>query len=847
MPAREPLLLPLAALAGGIFVSRLMPFTPAEAGLSMAALIFLTCLACLPQLNKLATVPALAAIFFSGVLLDLWRKPGSPPIIDFEPGETMILSGCVVEPPVLFPEREQFVMELEPGARVRVQLYFNKGDQPPRLPYGRMVELEARLRAPRNYRNPGSFDYVGYLARRNIYWTASARPGSPVRLLDVSCGARWRAALFHLRQITLDRLDRIYSGNAYAIGLTRAVLVGDISRLEKVWMDDFRRSGTYHALVISGLHITTLAGCFLFLFRLVRVSPGLSFVLTTLIAWVYALMAGGNTPVLRAAAGLTLYTVARYFYRTPQVLNLLAAIAIAFLIADPEQLFDPSFHLSFLAVALIGAIGVPALHATSTPYMRALPRPERTHRDAKLEPAQASFRIELRLVAETIQFLTRLPFRWGLRLVSLVCRVALFAWELILISAVVQIGLTLPMIVYFHRVSLAGLTANLIIVPLTNLLVPLGLLTVLSGWEPLIGLTSAMVAWCGSAAQWHASLDPNWRIPDPPAWLIAAFMIALVLLAAGLRAGRLWRLASGFFFAILLGVLVLHPFPPLLRPGALELTAIDVGQGDSLLVVSPNGQTMIVDAGGIPGMGRKQAGTFDIGEEVVSPYLWSRSIQSIDTLVITHAHEDHIGGAAALLENLHPRRLWIGALADTPSWHALRRKAQQRGVQILSPRAGENLTWGGVQVQVLSPPKVDIPSARVSNNESLVLRLTYGRTSFLLTGDMERQVELRLLAEGLLQKTDVLKVAHHGSKTSSTAEFIDAVGPTFALISDGAGNIFHHPHPDVLQRLRERGISTWRTDLHGQLTIFSDGHRIQLQTYSWPLPTQPRLAPRSAF
>lgn len=847
MPALEPLLLPLAALAGGILLSRLVPFTMAEAGFAIAAWVVLACLAYLRHCRKLALAPALAAILFAGVLLDLRRAPGPPPSIDFQPGENLILTGCVVEPSVLFLEREQFVMELEPGARVRVQLYFKDGETPPSLPYGRVVELEARLRTPRNYGNPGSFDYAGYLARRNIYWTASARPSNPVRLLPTTCGERWRALLFHLRQLTLDRLDQIYAGNSYATGLTRAILAGDTARLEKVWMEDYRRSGTYHALVISGLHITTLAGCFLFLFRLVRISAGLSLLLTTVIAWVYSLMVGGNTPVLRAAAGLTLYTLARYFYRRPQVLNLLAAVAIVFLIQDPEQLFDPSFHLSFLAVALIGAIGVPVLEATSAPYVQALRRPERTQRDARLAPAQASFRIELRLAAEAIQFLSRLPFRWGLAAGSMVCRIALFAWEMILISIVVQIGLTLPMIVYFHRVSLAGLTANLIVVPLTNLLVPLGFLAIFSGWGPLIRLTTAMVDWSGRTAHWHASLDPNWRIPDPPAWLIAAFLIALVLLAAGLRAGRPWRLVSGAFFAITLGVLVLHPFPPVRQPGFLELTAIDVGQGDSLLVVSPEGKMMVVDAGGTLGIGKKQAASFDLGEEVVSPYLWSRSIQTIDTLVITHAHEDHIGGAAALMDNLHPRNLWVGALADTPSWRALRTKAIRQGVNILAPRAGQTIAWGGASVQVLSPARADAPSARASNNESLVLRLTYGRTSFLLTGDIERQVESRLLSAGLLQKTDVLKVAHHGSKSSSTAEFMDAVQPAFALISDGTGNVFHHPHPDVLQRLRERGVSTWRTDLQGQISLFSDGRRIGLQTYAWPLPQRPRLAWRSAF
>jgi competence protein ComEC len=202
----------------------------------------------------------------------------------------------------------------------------------------------------------------------------------------------------------------------------------------------------------------------------------------------------------------------------------------------------------------------------------------------------------------------------------------------------------------------------------------------------------------------------------------------------------------------------------------------------------------------------------------------------VDVLALTHAHDDHIGGLSALMENFHVKELWTGAMSDNPLWDALRDKARRQGVRIVSMQGGRQFAFGGAQVQVLAPSPDYIAPEKPRNNDSLVMRISFGRHSFLLTGDMEKQVEAQLEADGRISRVDVLKVAHHGSKTSSTADFLDLARPSFAIISDGYGNTYGHPHPDVVARLAGRGAAVYRTDRDGLISIRSDGRRLYVDT-----------------
>jgi len=389
------------------------------------------------------------------------------------------------------------------------------------------------------------------------------------------------------------------------------------------------------------------------------------------------------------------------------------------------------------------------------------------------------------------------------------------------------------MVVYFHRIGFSGVSANTIVVPLMCAVIPVGFIAIFTGWAWVAKAAGWLLAASHVAVDWHMHLEPHWRIPTPPLWLGTAIGVGLMLAVLACRAGR-WRftVAAGAL-AVLLTLLLWHPFAPAIARNELEMTVVDVGQGDSILLAFPDGKMMLVDGGGIPTFGRRAPSQMDIGEDVVSPYLWDRSIGHIDVMACTHAHADHIGGLPSLLANFHAKELWTGANSENPAWCALRDRARQDGVRIVPLHRGQRFNYGGAQLEVLAPSLDYVPKEAPHNNDSLAFRVTFGRHSFLLSGDIERQIEADLIAEGLVRKTDVLKVAHHGSKTSSTAAFLDLLRPGFAVMSAGFENSYGHPHADVLERYEERQACVLRTDLDGLITVRSDGRRLKMEMGRW--------------
>jgi competence protein ComEC len=632
----------------------------------------------------------------------------------------------------------------------------------------------------------------------------------------------------NLRAAALSRIARLYQGGEYNTGMMQAILIGQSYQLQRVWTEDYRSTGTFHALVISGTHVAILAAFFLFALRICFVPEQAALVVTVAAAWLYALIVGWHAPAVRSAAGLTVFTVCSYFYRRRRAMNLLAAVALGFLVFDPEQLFDASFQLTFLAVAFLAAFAVPLIQATSGPLARGLGDLADAGRDPYLPPRVAQFRVEMRLLAETLRHAAHLPARAARLAVTLPARVTLFLYEIVAISAVIQLGLALPMVVYFHRVGLSGLSANAFVVPLLGIAVPLGFIAILTGWAWVAKAVGGLLWLSQKVVYWHAGIEPHWRIPTPPLWLGVAFSAALV--AAALARSRWFRAATGAAVAALLALLLWSPFPPDIHAGQLEMTTIDVGQGDSILVALPDGKRMLVDAGGIPAFRGQARPQLDIGEDVVAPYLWTRGIRTLDVVVASHGHEDHIGGMPAVIEDFHPKELWIGAEPDSAPWQAVREAAARNGVKIVPMQSPRRFAFGGADLQVLAPLPYYVPAGAATNDDSLVLRLSYGRHAFLLTGDVERPVERWMLDENEIQHADVLKAAHHGSRTSSTEQFLDAVSPAFAVISLGFENSYGFPNREVLDRLRDRGVMVLRTDQEGLVSIRSDGRRLYVET-----------------
>lgn len=827
---REPLLLPVCGLAAGIAAGRAAGFSWWD---GPAAAIGLAALALLLRRREHARAAiwifALAFMPLGGWLASIHR-PGAPPSA-LLPDQEQTLTGCVVRPLSGPPDRRWFVLETEPGVRLRVSL--SGGNRHPaaaRVGYGRRLSFPARIREPRNFKNPGGFDYAAYLAARGIHWQATLAPKSTVDELDGRCGFAAAAFIFRLRERSLARLDELYAGRPYHRGMMKGLLVGDSSEIQRVWVEDFRRTGTYHALVISGSHISFVAGLFLLWWRFFRCGEFWVLLTAASVAWLYAVVASADPPVLRSAAGFSMFVAARFWYRRPRLMNVVAAVALVFLLFDPWQLFEASFQLSFLAVTAIAVLAVPVLKHSSGPLYAALNRLGRARHPVAGSEQVAHLANRLRTLVELLELSLPVSSPAARRLVVWPLRTAAFAWDLFVVSAAVQVALVLPMVFYFHRVSLSGLSANVFATPLITLAIPFGFGAVLFNWTWAAGAAGALLKVSEWIVALHARWEPAWRVPDPPVWLAVGFGAALILAAMALRHSGRWGWAAALGTAAALGAIVLHPFPPRLERGVLELAMIDVGQGESLFMGAPDGRTLLLDAGGLAVWGGGTPPRLDIGEDVVGPYLWSRGIRRLDVLVLSHLHQDHAGGAAAILEAFRPAELWTGEQEPSPEWDRLRAQAARLGVRIREYRQGDRFEWGGARFETLAPHPVPEYLSRRPNDDCLIFRVRYGRHSLLLTADAAPLTERLLLEDGLLERTDVLKVAHHGSRRSSRADFLDAVRPTFALISVGRDNPHGMPAGRVLEALGAHSAMVLRTDREGLIRLSTDGSRIAIET-----------------
>ena len=286
--------------------------------------------------------------------------------------------------------------------------------------------------------------------------------------------------------------------------------------------------------------------------------------------------------------------------------------------------------------------------------------------------------------------------------------------------------------------------------------------------------------------------------------------------------GKRW-MRRGAWAALAIAALAAVMPRPVDRPkGAMLMEAIDVGQGDSLLVITPDGKTLLVDGGGFGGGARQAPQDFDIGEEVVSSALWARGIRHLDAVALSHAHSDHMGGLPAVLRNFHPDELWVGNNPRFGAYNALLDEAAALHVRVKSFRLGDAFTFGSTQVHVLAPFRDYVPGAEPMNNDSLVLHVGYGATSVMLEGDAESPIEQAMLGEPGLAST-LLKVGHHGSITSTRPEFLARVSPQWAVISSGLHNRYGHPREEVLEELEAAHVRTLRTDINGISCFVLDG------------------------
>jgi len=856
--ASQPLLPFVLAFAAGICLNLEFGFfSPAFFLLAPLGLLGAAVAHALPRLgNKTSVLLLFFAVLLAGALDSEQEKQkleAADSLIPFLDRGPVRLIGRLAEPVVAYSGYSRLTIEAEQvltenraspvAGRVRVNV---SGEEPPAVKLGDRLILVAQLRRPQSFRNPGGFQYEEYLARRGIAVIGTAKGADEI--YRIGEGSRWNplSAVDRLR----DRLAALITAQAPDHGgLLRALLLGEETAVPEAVWDAFRDTGLAHLLSISGLHLGMVAGMGFLLFRFLfglsewlmlrfnirRLAGGVTFLLVL----GYALLAGASVPTLRALIMVGVYVGALLLGRTYHLWNSLWLALLLILLFWPSALFEAGLQLSFAAV-----MGILYL----------LPRLWLLFPKTKL-----SFFPDPLQEPEVASFTRRYPF-W---------KIGRYFFNLLFVSIAAQFGVALIAARYFHQLNPFAALHNLAAVPAVELLLlPPGLLVsalalpfpAAAGFGfRLLDHVSAFVeqmvagfsAWPGAFILVRApsllelvliygflilGLEGlirrrrkrfSWDLLRPDISFRDPFGVEARQIAQTAAAQRSWPLWAG---AITCLTLLLSIETSRLvsdrRDRDLRLTALDVGAGQCLLVRLPDHSRFLIDGGGFFN------NIYDVGANVVAPYLLGQGIHSLTAVVLTHPHPDHGNGLVYILEHFRVGEFWLTAdrnfLAEELLTIAARRSIP---VRILDDQSPVTLQ-GETQIRILFPPPGPAGPHADLNDHALALRLSYRDRHILLPADMTSHIERRLLKQlgAPALRADLLIAPHHGSKSSSSSEFLEAVQPRAAIFSARPGGWYQMPHPQVIERYRERRIRILRTDRDGAVTVRTDGQSLEFES-----------------
>jgi competence protein ComEC len=899
---QNPLLVISVAFALGILAGRYISLNPRLVTIVSAVgtvIIGLVVVHCVRAKRFLAASALIATSFVpAGFMLSMAANRISDPsriknMFDagtLQLNEPVEFIGTIKSPPEVAPSgfyltvqvENMCVQETDLPAKGTVLLLAPIGDAKTNLEYERLeLRYGARIRVMTvlaredDFRNPGVMPFTEYLDRKDYDATGLIKSPLLIERLDDARVFLPLAWLYEWRTQLQNQFDVMFSPET--AGVLAAALLGNRYGLSRGAADRFRSGGTFHVLVISGLHISFIGGLVLMLVRWLTKQRLWQFAIAATFLWAYTLAVGAEAPVVRAALMFTLVIFAPIVWRRANSLSVIGATVIALLAGRPNDLFDPSFQLTFLSVLSIVVLAVPIMgrmqavgqwHPThETPYPPYCPNWFRKLSEAlfwseitwQVEMKSSNIRYRLFKTAMAAR-LERLRLQRLLR----------FAATAVVVSVSVQVGMLPVLIIYFHRISFASLFLNIFVGAAMALLSLLALAAILiSQISPAVQVP---LVWLAEKIEWlmvHA-VDPfsrfglaSARVPHYHGWATTVYVLYFALLLALVLALARWNplrpafreQSNGLFprplltkaavgsFAWLGLLVIFHPLAAVPADGKLHVDFLDVGQGDSALVTMPDGATLLIDGGGQPNFELPRSDdpdaersferdTQSIGERVVSEYLWSRGLDRIDYILATHADADHIDGLNDVARNF---KVCTAIVARTPlqdpEYARFATTMKDAGVRIEDIGAGDVLKFGSINLDVLWPPARTDPNAASGNNDSIVLRLRYGEQTLLFAADIEKPAETAVLNAGYDLRADILKVAHHGSRTSSTERFVAATRPMLAIISVGRTSIFGHPHKEVVDRWRASGTRVMTTGEKGTISVVTDGKEISVKSY----------------
>jgi len=742
------------------------------------------------------------------------------------------------------------------------------------LNYGSRIRVACQLRREDNYLNAGFTSSKKLLDQRQIDAVAVIK--SPLlveKIADTKTFAPL-AWIYERRQnLIIDFRDNF---NVSTAGVLIASLLGNQHFLDKNTAEVFRNGGTFHVLVISGLHITFIGGLTLLFIRFFTNKRLSQFIIASLFLWSYSIAVGADVPVIRATIMFTVLLFSQVIYRSGTLLNAFGLCGLILLVWRPSEIFTPSFQLTFVSVGAIVAIAFPLIEnlraigtwspSAETPFPPNVSKRLRRFCET-LYWRDEVWKIENKRNLWTAKLFKSPHLRWTEK--RNLQNPVRYIFEAILVSLIVQTCLLPLLVIYFHRFSFASIFLNLWV----------GITIALESFAAIIAVFFAQISNVMAFPFIRLTEFFNWLMLSIPQILSAndwasvrllhyadamkavyfLHFVPLLVLTIFLNQWKPFSLSSKFqvssfkFFVrvsavsliVLSALIIFHPFSAPKLDGRLHIDFLDVGQGDAALITFPNGETLLVDGGGKRDFSQTyvqneyadepelfEPDTTKVGETVVSAFLWEKGYSQIDYILATHADADHIQGLSDVAKNFKVRAAMFGRTpVQNAEFAELFEILQKRDIPIMKISRGDILNFDAAQIEVLYPEKDDTPDAVSDNNHSIVLRVIYGRRTFLLTGDIEQQTERELLQTPEFLQADVVKAAHHGSRTSSTLGFIEATRAKLVVIPVGRESPHGHPHQEVLERWTNSGAKIVTTGERGTVSVSTDGKDLQLKTF----------------
>lgn len=628
-------------------------------------------------------------------------------------------------------------------------------------------------------RNPGGFDYNSYLKSKGITGIMNINDYADIVIIDEDAYV-FKNIIFQTRKYINEQLRLLHTEQTAS--LLRGLLLADRKEIDKETNIQFINSGVVHVLAVSGLHVGFIALIIIILFG--RFNIFLRSVLTILGLLAFMFLTGAPPSVFRATIMALVIIVAFLTNRTTNIFNSLAIAALIILIVNPYEIYSPGFQLSFSAVMAIGAI---------------YPRLSRVINN-----------------------------------LSIKSKIARYVLLFLGVSFSAQLG-TLPFtIFYFGKLSVIALLTNIVVIPAIGLIIALAVTTLIINLflpfaasiyavvnDLMTNLLLTFINYTGELSYSHINI-PSYSIYDAIIFYFFLLMFMQFIFNNYLK--------NSFILVLILTVANVYIFStldnsPLLPDNKLSVFMIDVGQGDAILVKTPNEKTILIDAG-------LATYYFDYGESVILPLLDFIGINKLDYGFVSHLDLDHYGGFVSLIQNDKILEIYKPTLDSTLVMDVrFETFLRERGVKINYYNSQE-LDFENCRIYVLSNNETNEVYKLSSNNRSGILKLVYGNSSFLFTGDAESRVENIFLNDYQnFLDVDVLKIGHHGSRTSTTEKFLSYTSPKYALISSGIKNRFGHPHPSVISRLTNKDIRIFRTDELGAVLLISDGENIVVKEW----------------